>query len=445
MKMKEQLRIGAGAGYSGDRIEPAVDLAAKGKLDYLVFECLAERTIALAQERKAKNPQEGFDPLLEERMRACLPVCRQNKVKIISNMGAANPIAALRKTAEIAADLGLKHLKIAAVVGDDVLSIIKNGDYTFMESGESAATFEAQIISANAYMGVAGILEALQNQADVVLTGRVADPALFLAPVIYEFGWSLSDYDLMGKGTVLGHLMECAGQVSGGYFADPDFKEIPDLANLGFPIAEIKPDGSFFITKLPRSGGRVTTATCKEQLLYEIHDPSNYLTPDVRADFTKVTVDEVAPDKVAVNGGTGKAPGNQLKVSVGYREGFIGEGQISYGGAGAVRRAQLALDVLKKRLQAIAYSDLRFDIIGVNSLYGAQISKGEPFEVRARVAARTTDRQAALKIGNEVEALYTNGPAGGGGAIKSIREVIAIQSVLIDAHLVEPSLRFIDL
>ncbi|MTB51400.1 acyclic terpene utilization AtuA family protein [Lewinella sp. W8] len=439
--MKNSIRIGGGAGYSGDRIEPARDLALRGKIDYLVFECLAERTIALAQLSKLQDPEGGYDALLEDRMRACLPTCQAKGIRVISNMGAANPLAAARRTLQIAEELGLGSIKVAAVGGDDVLEFLQRDNYAFLESDQTVDSIRSQMISANAYLGVEGIVDALHQGADVILTGRVADPALFLAPMIFEFGWSMNDYDLLGKGTTLGHLMECAGQVTGGYFADPGYKDVKDLARLGFPIAEITPDGSFFISKLPDTGGQVTIKSCVEQLLYEIHDPATYLTPDVVADFSKVHFEEVQKNKILVRGATGRAPTGQLKVSVGYQEGYIGEGQISYGGSGAMNRAQLALDIVRERLRMSgnSYTDCRFEIIGYNHLYGGALSSGEPAEVRIRVAAKTADRSSAKRVGWEVEALYTNGPAGGGGAIKTVQEVIAIQSVLLDANLVKPS------
>ncbi len=288
------------------------------------------------------------------------------------------------------------------------------------------------------------VMGALTAGAEVVITGRVADPALFLAPLIHEFGWSMDQYDLLGKGTVLGHLLECAGQVCGGYFADPGVKEVPDPANLGFPIAEVDREGDFVITKLPDAGGLVTPATCKEQLLYEIHNPAEYLTPDVIADLTGVKFRETAKDRVAVSGGSGRAKTGLLKVSVGFRDGYIGEGQISYGGPGAVARGQLALDIVKQRLAdtGVRAEELRFDLMGVNSLYGNTLDEGKPAEVRLRVAGRTASRSEAVRIGNEVESLYTNGPAGGGGALKSVSEVIAIHSILIDATEVEPVITY---
>ena len=445
---ERRVRLGAGAGYSGDRIEPAVELAEHGQLDFLVFECLAERTIAIAQQAKRKDPQLGYDPLLEARMRAVLPVAARNGVRIISNMGAANPHAAARKTAQIAQSLGLGGLKIAAVSGDDVLDVVLQGQFRFEESGDDVAAYRERVVSANAYLGAAPIVAALDAGADIVLTGRVADPSLFTAPLIHAFGWRMDDWATLGQATVVGHLLECAGQITGGYFADPGYKDVPMLARLGFPIGEITADGAVTITKVPHAGGRVSAATCKEQLIYEIHDPARYLQPDVTADFTQVEVAQQAVDRVRVTGGKGTARTDTLKVSVAYADGYIGEGQISYGGPGAVARARLALDIVRERLAltGVAASELRFDLIGIDSLYGetAAAERSEPYEVRVRVAGRTATAEEALRIGNEVETLYTNGPAGGGGVTKSTREVLAVQSVLLPRGDVHPAFAFVE-
>src|SRR6266852_3701432 len=290
--MMRTIRIGSGAGYSGDRIEPAVELAEKGDIQYLVFGCLGERTVALAQQARMKNPDSGYDPLLEERIRAVLPTCAAKGIKIVTNMGAANPVAAARKTAEIARSLGLASLKIAAVVGDDVLDACKDGDLEIMEFDGTIKQLGNRLLSANAYLGAEPIAEALTGGADIVITGRASDPALFLAPMIHAFGWAMHDWNLLGQGTVAGHLLECAGQITGGYFADPGYKDVPDLARLGFPIAEVGQDGSVVLTKVEGSGGRISVATCKEQLLYELLDPTAYLQPDVVADFSGVRFTE---------------------------------------------------------------------------------------------------------------------------------------------------------
>jgi hypothetical protein len=444
------IRIGSGAGYSGDRIEPAVELAEKGDIQYLVFECLGERTVALAQQARMKNPDGGYDPLLEERMRAVLPICAPKGIKIVTNMGAANPVAAARKTAEIARSLGLASLKIAAVIGDDVLDACKDADLEIMEFDGTIKQLGNRLLSANAYLGAEPIAEALTGGADIVITGRASDPALFLAPMIHAFGWAMDDWDLLGQGTVAGHLLECAGQITGGYFADPGYKDIPDLARLGFPIGEVGEDGSLVITKVAGSGGAVTAQTCKEQLLYEVHDPKRYIQPDVVADFSQVTVEEIAPDRVRVSGGRGTKRTDTLKVSVGYVDSFIGEGQISYAGPGALARGRLALDIVRERLKltGVASSELRFELVGVESLHGAEVSArampNEPYEVRVRVAGRTENLREAIRIGNEVETLYTNGPAAGGGAWKSARDVVAVASVLLPRELAKPSIQFVE-
>jgi hypothetical protein len=449
------LRIGAGAGYSGDRIPPAVELAEKGELDYLVFECLAERTIALAQLQRSQDARLGFDALLAARMLAVLPACVATGVKIISNMGAANPLAAGHEVLRVARQLGIKKLKVAVVLGDDVLQRIHEVGQESLslmeteeneESGKTLASLGDSIISANAYIGAEGIARALAEGADVVITGRVADPALFLAPLIHEFGWAMNDWDRLGKGTLVGHLLECAGQVTGGYFADPGYRDVPDLARLGFPLAEVSADGSAVITKVAGSGGCVNVATCTSQLLYEIENPGAYLQPDVVADFSNVTLAQVGPDKVQVNGATGRQRPDKLKVTVGHRDGFIGEGQISYAGLGAQARGQLALDVLKERLTGVDVLDSRFELIGLNAIHGDHLATGyTPYEVRARAAIRVATRLEAEHVAHEVEALYLNGPASGGGVTQSVREVIAAASVLIPREWVQTSIAILEI
>jgi hypothetical protein len=267
----------------------------------------------------------------------------------------------------------------------------------------------------------------------------VADPALFLGPLMHAFGWSETDWLRLGAGVLAGHLLECAGQVTGGYFADPGTKDVPGLARLGFPLAEIAADGSGVLTKVAGSGGCITLATCKEQLLYEVLDPAAYVQPDVVADFTGVRFAELGPDRIAFSGATGRARPEMLKVSVGYRDSYVGEGQISYAGPGAALRGRLALEIVRERLALIGLHprELRCELIGVDAIHSGREGP-EPAELRARIVARTATMRDAIRIGNEVEALYTNGPAGGGGAWKSAREVIAVASTLIPRALVTP-------
>jgi hypothetical protein len=441
------IRLGAGAGYSGDRIEPAIELAEKGELDYLVFECLAERTIALAQQARIKDPRAGYDPLLAARMRAVLPICRAKGIKLITNMGAANPVAAAEATRDIAQSLGLAGIRIAAITGDDVLAAAQERNLTIEDTGESIRSLGNRIVSANAYIGAKPIADALAADADIVITGRAADPALFLAALVHEFAWRWDDWSALGRGTVVGHLLECAGQITGGYFADPGLKDVAGLARLGFPIGEVREDGELVVTKVAASGGRITPATVKEQLLYEIHDPARYYQPDVVADFSHVRVEAIGPDAVRVTGGAGMRKTGTLKVSVGYIDSYVGEGQISYAGPGAEARGRLALDIVRERLAIIGVpmTEARFDLIGVDALHGGKLSAGhDPYELRVRVIARTESIEEAIKIGNEVETLYTNGPAGGGGAWKSAREIIGVVSALIPDEPVRPEVRFIE-
>ncbi|CAN0500605.1 unnamed protein product [Ectocarpus sp. 12 AP-2014] len=442
----QRIRIGAGAGYSGDRIGPAIDLAKRGNLDFLVFECLAERTITNAQLQLHTNAGPGYDPFLEDRMRAVLQICHENKVRIITNMGGAHPIAAAQHISKIANSMGLSSIRVAAIIGDNVLEtcrakaacLVATNDLEIIELGD-------QVISANAYIGAAEIAKALDEGADVVVTGRAADPALFLGPLVHSFGWSMEDWDKLGKGTAVGHLLECAGQICGGYYADPGKKDVSGLENIGFPYGDVSADGDVEISKLPGTGGCITSATVTEQLLYEIHDPANYIQPDVIADFSNITVKQLGADRVRVCGATGRAKTNSLKVSVSYHDGFIGEGQISYAGPGAVARAQLAIDIVKKRLEDAHFRDIRFDLIGLNALHGNKLSMGsEPYEVRVRVVAQSGHRKEADRIGNEVETLYTNGPAGGGGAWKSTRQAVSLTSALINEDLVSPSVIFME-
>lgn len=440
------VRIGAGAGFADDRIEPAVELVERGQLDYLVFECLAERTIAIAQREKRSDPDAGYNEWLEARMNAVMEIAAREKTTIITNMGAANPLSAARIVAQIAEAKGLHQLSIAAVTGDDVLDLVRDSALPLLEGEGTVASLGDTIVSANAYLGIEGIIEALARGADVIIVGRVADPALFLAPLVYEFGWGRDDWDLLGAGTAVGHLLECAGQVTGGYFADPGVKDVPRLAELGLPIAEVTAEGSFTIGKTPGSGGKVSLETVAEQLLYEVHNPGEYLTPDVIADFSDVALRQVGPDLVSVSGVHGRQRPESLKVSVGYLDSWIGEGQIGYAGPGAVARGRLALDIVRERLRLIGVPIMeeRYELIGLDAIHRGQASAGsEPREVRARVVVRTMDREQARRVGHEVTALWLNGPSGGGGATRGVTEDIGIVSVLLPREDVAVEVTFL--
>lgn len=437
------LRIGAGASYAGDRVEPATLLAEHGKLDYLVYETLAERTIALAQQQRIKDPEKGYNELLEDRFRAALPHCRRQGTRIVSSMGAANPLGAVKKTAEIVRELRLGPMRIAAVLGDDVHDYCRRNADTLrlMESGAPLSSLEGEIVSANAYLGADLIVEALRQDADIVLTGRVADCSLFLAPMIHAFGWAQDDWNLLGQGQVCADMVECGANVSGGFFADPGYKEVPDLGNLGYPFLEMSADGSCILGKLEGTGGVINRAICTEQMLYEIHDPANYITPDVVVDFTGVHLDEVGPDRVRITGGRGRPRPDGLKVSVGIKEGWIGEAELTYAGLGCVNRARLAEQVVRERLTigGVRLEELRVDYIGLSSLHGSASlpTPHEPYEVRLRFAGRAKHRRDAVKLGNEVETLVGKGPCASLLPRTGVREVLAIYSVLIPRSAVD--------
>ena len=440
MTATDSFRIGTGAGFSADRLDPAVDLARRGRLNVMVLECLGERTVAFAHRDRLADPKRGYNPLLERRMGALLPLCRAAGTVIVTNMGAANPRAAVERTRDIARELGLTKLKIACIEGDDVGKAMPAGQ-AFMDEPGTLADLDRPIVSMNAYLGADAIVPALAAGANVVIGGRLADPSMYLAPLIHRFCWQTAD--LLGAGTLVGHLMECGMQVTGGYFADPGVKDVPDLLRCGFPIAEVSPDGSAVITKLPGTGGCVTAATVKEQLLYEVHDPACYLTPDVIADFSRVQIREIGDDRVQVSGAFGRARPDKLKVTVGIDAGLHAEAGVSYAGPGAVARGRLAADIVETRLKTVhgIVSNIRFDLIGANSLFATAGTQAvcDSQDVRLHVALRTNSRDDAEAMLWEVESLLCCGPAGGGGFRGIITPAIVTKSALIARDRVKPT------
>lgn len=432
----DAVRIGCGAGFAGDRIDPAVDLVRHGNLDYLILECLGERTIAIGQLRKMRVPGSGYDSLLDKRARALLPELVASGARLVTNFGSANPLAAGHRLVEISDELGLAdRTDVAVITGDDVLDRLDLSAPAW-EDGIPLRE-HGEIVSAHAYIGADALLPGIEAGATVVVAGRVADPSLCLAPLVHEFGWHLDDWDAVARGTAIGHLMECAGQLTGGYYADPPLKPVPDLAHLGYPIAEVTSDGDATLSKLPGTGGLVSRHTVIEQLLYEITDPNDYITPDVRLDITGIEIEEVGPDVVRLRGATGRPRPDSLKVSVGYRAGFRCEAEISYAGRGAVSRARLAGEIVRERV-GTHVKEIRIDLVGASSIHGEAISRDrEPYECRLRVAALGDSADQAEAVAEEVTALYTNGPAGGGGLRTRTDEVIGVLSTTIPRSDVE--------
>lgn len=419
------LRIAAAAGFSGDRLDAAAplvrELRALGGPAVLIFETLAERTLALAQLARRADPEAGYEPLLDELLRPVLADCLAAGIPIVSNFGAANPRGAARRIAALAAELGLAAPRVAVVLGDDL-----SGPAHRAELERLLGRDGGDWVSANAYQGALPIAEALRAGAQIVVCGRVADPALALGPALAHYGWALDDWDRLAGATMAGHLLECGTQVSGGYYADPGFKDVPGLACLGYPIAEIHADGSCVITKPAGSGGRIDRHTVTEQLLYELHDPAAYLTPDVVADISAAELHEDGPDRVRLSGVRGHPRPATLKVNVCAPNGWLAEGEISYAGPRAEARARLAAQVLRERL---AGETLRIDLIGVASVLGddggawlAAQPDGAARDVRLRAALRHADKRVAERLCREVTALYTCGPAGGGGVRSALRQ-----------------------
>lgn len=440
-----RLRIGCGAGFAGDRIDPARDLAERGALDFLFFECLAERTLAQSHVARRADPAAGFNPQLEQRFAAVLPGCRANGTRIVTNMGAANPAGAGRALAAAARRDGMAGLAIAVLEGDDVLAALD--PEMRVETGERLADLPPPV-GANAYLGAEALLPALETGAEVVISGRVADPSLVVAPLAQAFGWRLDDWDRIAAATLVGHLLECSCQVTGGYFADPGRKDVAGLAEIGFPLAEVRADGTAVVTKLPGTGGCVTELTVKEQLLYEVHDPASYLTPDVTADFGGVTVGREAPDRVAPAGARGRARPARLKVTLGFDGGYLAEAGIGYAGAGAAARARLAGEIVRERMtrrHGFA-GPIRTDLVGVSSLLATARpgEGGEARDVRLRMALRSSDRALCEALLAEMEAIWIAGPAGGGGVRGRITPSVTTRSLFLDRALVRPRVEVIE-
>lgn len=446
--MTDPVLIGAGAGFAGDRSDAAVPvvaaLAARRGPRFLMYETLAERTLALAQLERRQNPQRGFSPALDRLLRPVLAACVQNGIRIVGNFGAANPAAAARHIAQMARELGIAQPRIAIVEGDDLTGRLSDAEFAARETGGTLLSRGRPVLSANLYLGAQPIAEALDRGADIVVTGRVADSALALGPLLHVYRWAAGDWDRLAAGTLAGHLLECGAQVTGGYFADPGFKDVPDLAHVGFPIAEIAENGEMIIGKPPGTGGRIDRLTVIEQTLYEIHDPRAYLAPDVVLDLGDVEVEEIGPDRVRVRGARGHPAPPTLKATVCVDSGYLAEAEISYAGAGAAARARLAADVVLTRMRERAPGlAVRVDAIGSVSIFGANdvvpsFGNADARDIRLRFAARSDDAASLELLLDEVEALYCAGPAGGAGVRRRLTPRLASASCLIERKYAQP-------
>lgn len=446
------LRIGAGSAWWGDRISPAALNAEKGDLDYLCFETMAEATISAAQVRKRRDPSfAGYDTWLDDRMRAVLPGCLRRGTRIITNQGWINPDGAAERIAYWLREFGARGVKVASINGGLITDRVLELTDTIIENGLPTSTLAPTLVSAEVYLGAQPIVEALRQGAHIVVSGRVADPSIFMAPMMYEFGWDALDHLRLGRGNGLGHLIECGAQVTGGYFADPGFKDVPRPWDLAFPIIEVESDGTAVLTKVEGTGGIVSPMTVKEQLFYEVHDPANYITPDVVVDFTTTQLEQIGPDRVRVSNISGKPRTPTLKVSIGCTEGFVGEDMFFYAGPGALRRAQLAKRILEERFRIVELDaeEVRIDLLGINAIHGAMTPADapEPYEVAVRVAARTRTREEANKVGREVDGMAVSGVGMTGKRVPHqdrTREIIGVWSSLVAREKIIPTINMIE-
>ena len=449
---RPDLVIGCGAGFAGDRFDAALPvIEALSSYDcprYLIYEVLAERTLAIAQKLKLADPDKGYSPWLEKYLTAALPLCLANNIRIVANFGSANAAAAAHRIRQLAVestDQLARQPKVAYVEGDDLLAHMDVAAVSRLPCIEGTAIDDSAVVAANAYLGASSLVNALNSNADVIVVGRTTDSALVLAPLIQTLNILPDDYDLLAAGILAGHLIECGSQITGGYFADPPLKPVDNLANTGFPVLEFSANGSMVVTKPANTGGVVNRSTVIEQLLYEIHDPSTYLTPDVILDLTGVTVTEDSENRVSVKGARGRKPTDTLKATVSLDAGWLGEAEISYAGNNALSRAELAASIIRDRLsQHGIEEDVRIDLIGASSVFDNNSSVQRPGqtpagdgEYRLRAAVRSSQREVAEMLTDEVLALYCCGPAGGGGVRHSVTPSLTTASVLLDRDGVE--------
>ena len=450
-------RIGSAQGFYGDDVTKALPMILGGHVDVVCFEALSELTLAILQKDKLANPKRGYTFDLRVIAQKILPEAFRRKIPLITNGGGLNPLAAAEMVGETAAQMGLRGLKIAAVTGDDVLARLPElqaaGEaLAHLETGERLADSPNQtLVTANVYLGAAPIVEALQAGADLVITGRVADPCLYLAPLIAHYGWDWDDWDRLAAGIVCGHLLECTGQVVGGnslaliHYINP-----ADLPNLGYPIAQVEADGSFVITKTPGMPGHVTLETVKEQLLYEVHDPAHYITPDVVADFTTLRLEPAGDDRVRVTGVTGRPRPDRLKLNAGRLEGFMRELIFTIGWPEAWRKVeqmQAMLDVFFHKqpgIERVAYSYL-----GINSLYGSVASlPDDPLEIIVRVVFTAQDQETLKNAVRQIMTTGLSGPAGMSVSGTTVgaepRYIIGLWPTLIDRSHIKPQIKYLE-
>ncbi|NGP76289.1 DUF1446 domain-containing protein [Balneolaceae bacterium YR4-1] len=451
--MKEKIRIASGQGFWGDLPNAPIEQVKNGPIDYLVMDYLAEVTMSIMQKQKMRNENYGYARDFVEVIEAILPDIAKKGIKVISNAGGVNPEACKNALLKIIKDQGYEDIKVAVVDGDDILSnidqLIGEGHMlNNMETGEAVTTVKDKLLSANVYFGCKPVVEALKKEADIVITGRVTDTGLTLAPMVYEFNWQFDDYDKMSAGTIAGHIIECGAQVSGGNFTD--WEEVDDFVDIGFPIIEALPNGEFFVTKHKGTGGLISEMTVKEQLMYEIGDPTEYITPDVIADFSSINLEQDAKDRVRVFGIKGRPETDTYKISASYNDGYKISSTLVYSWPDALKKAQKAGDILKGRADKIGlhFDEYRVEYVGVNGCNEKPITEDdyleEHNEVQMRVSASGHSKEDLNRFGREIAPLILTGPSGvtgfAGGRPKA-SDIVAYWPALLDKEAVEPRVR----
>jgi hypothetical protein len=455
--MKEKIRIASGQGFWGDLIDAPYQQVTEGDIDYLVMDYLAEVTMSILQKQKNKNPKLGYAKDIPELMERILPICKEKNIKVITNGGGVNPESCAETVIEVAKKLGIQNLKIAVVLGDNIKDnideIITSGcELNNMETGESIVNVKDKLLSANVYFGAFPIVQALQQGAEIVITGRTTDTGLTLAPMIYEFGWNEKDYDLLSAGTIAGHILECGGQASGGNFLG-NWQSINNLENIGFPIVEAFPNGEFIITKHESLGGKVSVETVSEQLVYEIGDPKKYITPDCIADFTSINLEEIGENKVRVFGIKGYEATETFKVSCSYSDGYSAIGTLTYSWPQALTKAKAADKILRARLEKLKlnFEEIRTEFVGYNSCHGplsTELEEDKINEVVFRIAVRSKDYNSVERFGKEIAPLILTGPpsvTGFAGGRPKPSEVIAYWPALMPKKLVTHSIKIFEI
>ncbi len=448
--MKEKIKIASGQGFWGDLIDAPYHQIIKGDIDYLIMDYLAEVTMSILQKQKSKNPELGYARDIPELLKRILPTIKSRGIKIITNGGGVNPQACAEACLQVAKEVGISGLKIGIVVGDDLKNrideIISSGcELLNMDNRVSILSIKDKILSANVYFGAFPIVKALQLGADIVITGRTTDTGLTLAPMIYEFGWGEYQFDLLAAGTVAGHILECGAQASGGNFLG-DWKSIKNFAEIGFPIAEAFPNGEVIITKHQNTGGRVSFETVAEQLVYEIGNPKEYITPDCIADFTSIKLKDVGKDRVKVFDVRGNEATEFYKVSCSYADGYSAVGTLTYSWPDAFTKAKAADKILRKRLENLnlKFDEIRTEFVGYNACHetlALELSEDKINEIMLRVAVRSHDYDSVERFGKEIAPLILTGPpavTGFAGGRPKPSEVVAYWPALIPKSLVTP-------